>query len=500
METESQQKKGELRVLLNRWGYLLRFFKLMLSLAPKEIVIILMITILSGFIPLLSIVALEQLVNSIALLSDTTATFPTEVIIWVSLFIGAIILQSTSNIYGRMLKDHAQEKIKMSIQEQTIKKTHRLELAQFENAELYDQLQRANSGVEINLFSTMNSIFQFITLIITLTSLLAYLMLIHWAIPLILFIGSVIFTMIKIGIFIERYMLDRKQTTDIRKLDYLDRLMTFRDAAREIRLYDLADHLREHWNELNVKTRDERLHLANKESKRELISSSGNTITFAIVLTGIVYLASMGMLSVGQYAAFIQAVIQFQSELIHFFMSITFIDNDLRYIKDFFEYLDLPEEQVTGEHVSFNTLNENIELENVSFSYPGSSKSVLSNIDLTIKPDERIAIVGNNGSGKTTLVKLLLGLYQPTDGRIIVEGTDLQRVDLSDWRKKCTANFQDFYKYNLTIKENIAIGDIEKYSEFDRIKSAAGLSGVDEVVLSLKKRLRYFTRQRIQWH
>lgn len=482
---EDHQKKSKLRGLLSRWAYLFRFLKLMISLAPIEMVIILSITILTGFIPLLSIVALEQLVNSIVLISDAAGTFPTEVMIWLSVFIGAIILQSTSNIYGRMLKDHAQEKIKMSIQKQTIKKTHRLELAQFENAELYDQLQRANSGVETKLFSTMNSLFLSISQTITIVSLLAYLMVIHWLIPLILFIGSALFTIIKIGIFIERYLLDRKQTTEVRKLNYLDRLMTFRDAAREIRLYDLADHLREQWRELNEKTRDERLDLANKESKKELISSSGNTLTFAIVLTGIIYLATLGLLSVGQYAAFIRAVIQFQTELSHFFLSIALIDNDLRYIKDFFEYLDLPEEEASLERVPLNSLNKNIQLENIHFSYPGSNKTVLNNIDLTIHPNERIAIVGNNGSGKTTLVKLLLGLYKPTDGRIMVEGEDLQKANLFDWRKKCTAIFQDFYKYNLTIKDNIAVGDIQKQADLERIKSAASLSGTDEVVANL---------------
>lgn len=482
---EAHQKENKLRSLLSRWPYLFRFLKLMISLAPKEMLIILSITILTGFIPLLSIVALERLVNSIVLLSDAADIFPTEVIIWLSLFIGTIILQSTSNIYGRLLKDHAQEKIKVSIQKQTIKKTHRLELVQFENAELYDQLQRANNGVETKLFSTMNSLFLSISQSITIISLLVYLLVIHWLIPLILFIGSAIFTFIKMGIFIERYLLDRKQTTEVRKLNYLDHLMTFRDASREIRLYDLADHLRGHWRELNEKTRDERLDLANKESKKELISSSGNTLTFAIVLTGIIYLATVGLLSVGQYAAFIRAVIQFQTELSHFFLSIAMIDNDLRYIKDFFEYMDLPEEEGAGERVPLRSSNKNIELENVHFSYPGSNKMVLNNIDLIIKPDERIAIVGDNGSGKTTLVKLLLGLYKPTDGRVIVGGEDLQKENLFDWRKKCTAIFQDFYKYNLTIKDNIAIGDIQKQSDFDRIKNAASLSGADEVVVNL---------------
>lgn len=445
-------------------------------------------TIFQGLIPLLLIYALQQLVNVITQIRGRTSSeIPFDISFWVALFIFALILQFAGNIFVSMVRDHMQERIKVDIQRFIIEKTHRLSLTQFENPELYDQLQRANKGLETRLFSTMAFIFRSISDFITLVSLLLYLGFIHWSIPLVLLIGSTIFSLVRVRLFTEKYILDRKQTADSRKLHYLESLLTAREAAREIRLFGLGNYIRENWKTLNKKLIADRIHLARRESRLELVSSSGNTITFAIVLTGVVYIATLGLLSIGQYAAFIQAVIQFQDKLTNFFWSMALVHNDLKYMKDFFDYLELPEEQNKGECLTAERLTVGVECKEVSFSFPNSQEPVFQNVDLCIKPGEKIALVGNNGSGKTTLIKLLLGLYQPTNGRIVVDGSDLRKIDLGSWRKKCTAIFQDFYKYHMTVKDNIAIGQIGKMDDDKEIIRAAFASGADEIIKDLPK-------------
>lgn len=487
--TKSQpdsKKQSKWKETSERWKYVARLFKLVSSTAPKDMIFMLMITIVIGLIPLLSIFSLEKLVNAITQLSVVeTEGLPTRTILWGALFIAALFLQSIVHIYGGMLNDQIQERIKFRIQKQIIEKTHRLSLSQFEDPELYNQLQRANRGLEDRLFSTMTFLFQSISGIITLGALLVYLLFIHWAIPVILFIGSVIFTLFRIRLFIEQYILQRKQTTDVRKLGYFEGLITAREAAREVRLYGLGSHLKQNWKTLNRKLRHERLAIARRESKLELISSTGNTSVFALVLTGIVYLATLGMLSVGQYAAFIRAVLEFQEEMTNVLWSIALIDSDLRYVKDFFDYIDLPEEELGSIALTEDQLTEGIVCNQVDFAYPGAKEKVLKNIDLAIKPGERIALVGHNGSGKTTLIKLLLGLYTPTKGRITVEGEDLQAVNVVDWRQKCTAIFQDFHKYLLPVKDNIGIGQIESIRNKNQIKKAAQLAGADGMIHEL---------------
>lgn len=481
---EHRKLTDRLKSFYKRWKYMFKLLKLMTSIAPKDMIIITIVTVFLGLLPLLSIVSLQQLVNAITQVNNPSE-MPTEIVLWTSLFVAALALQTAGHIYGSMIRDQIQERIKANIQKLIISKTHRLSLAKFENGVLYDQLQRANSGVESRFFSTIAFMFQSITSLITLISLLIFLLLIHWGIPLVLFIGSIIFTFVEMKVFAERYILDREQTAEMRKLGYLEQLMTGRQAAREIRLYHFGNYLRANWKKLNEKLRKDRLELARRESKLELISTNGNTMIFAIVLTGIVYLATFGLLSVGQYAAFIRTVNQFQDSLTNFFLDIALIDNDLRYIKDFFDYLELSEETAQGVLLPETRFNDGIRCEQISFTYPGSLQPVFSKIDLMIKPGERIALVGNNGSGKTTFIKLLLGLYKPTEGKIMVEGIDLRNADLTAWRKKCTAIFQDFHKYNLSVKDNIGIGQIDDIGDYDQIVRAAKSSGADEMIKEL---------------
>lgn len=470
----------------HRWRYMLRLFKLITVTAPKDMLVVMTITIVLGLVPLLSLFALQQLVNSVTSLVGGIETGTLMIVyLWMALFVTALLLQNVGNIFGGMLRDRIQERIKVNLQRTVIRKTHTLSLMMFETPELYDQLKRANNGVESRFFSTTTFVFQSVTNMITIVSLLIYLAFIHWSIPLTLFIGCLIFTFIQVTFMNKIYILDREQTTGMRKLGYLEGLLTSRQAAREIRLFGLGHYFLENWKRLNKELRAERLELKREEGKVNLISSTGNTFTFAVVLTGIVFFSTLGMLSVGQYAAFLRAVIEFQGVLFMLFVNTALIHNDLNYVKDFFDYLDLPGENLNGAPMAKREMVEGIKCERLGFTYPGAKKPVLSAMDLHIRPGERIALVGHNGSGKTTLIKLILGLYKPTDGRVTVDGMDLQAVDVSSWRRKCTAIFQDFHKYHLTVKDNIAVGQIEKIGDDEQIKKAAESSGADEMIRQL---------------
>ena len=132
-------------------------------------------------------------------------------------------------------------------------------------------------------------------------------------------------------------------------------------------------------------------------------------------------------------------------------------------------------------------IRRGFEFRNVSFSYPGSSKLVLNNINFRLEPSERIALVGKNGQGKTTIVKLLTRLYDPTAGQILLDGVDIREYNLEDLWKEIGVIFQDFMRYDLTSSENIAIGRIEKRNNLIPIRAAAVRSLADEVIQGLPK-------------
>jgi ATP-binding cassette subfamily B protein len=170
-------------------------------------------------------------------------------------------------------------------------------------------------------------------------------------------------------------------------------------------------------------------------------------------------------------------------------------DRDLRYIGDLLEYLALLEEPTGARQFSreqaaptatpAGQATPTIQFEAVSFRYPGAARNVLDQLSFTLRPGERIALVGENGAGKTTLAKLLLGLYRPTSGRISIGGVDIAELDQGWWRTHAVAVFQDYVRYAVTARENIGFGDLARLSDSAAIQRAAQRSGADAVVAAL---------------
>jgi ATP-binding cassette subfamily B protein len=125
------------------------------------------------------------------------------------------------------------------------------------------------------------------------------------------------------------------------------------------------------------------------------------------------------------------------------------------------------------------------EFRNVSFQYPGSSRLVLNRLNFKLRPGERVALIGENGEGKTTIVKLLTRLYDPVEGQILLDGIDLREYDLDDLYRETGVIFQDFMRYEMTARENIAVGKIEHINEIDLLKHSAQKSMADEVIRKL---------------
>ena len=168
----------------------------------------------------------------------------------------------------------------------------------------------------------------------------------------------------------------------------------------------------------------------------------------------------------------------------------------LRHLREFLELADEGEEPVNKLRPP-RPLHHGIRFHGVSFRYPGSVRPVITDFNMTLSPGDRVALVGENGAGKSTIVRLLLGLYQPTQGRITVDGVDLAEMDLAAWRLMATAVFQDFMCYPLTVYENVGIGRISLLKDGDQgvavsseIVEAARRSGAHSFVKELPLRFR----------
>jgi ABC-type multidrug transport system fused ATPase/permease subunit len=295
-----------------------------------------------------------------------------------------------------------------------------------------------------------------------------------------------------------RYLLDQSHTAPERTQKYLESLMLERAAAAEIRLFRLQSYFLNRWRQIFQRLRDGRLRRAHAEMNALILPVIVEQLMYGVVIVGVVVLVTLGRMTVGALVAYLGAVERFLAANFALLTGITEIDTDLRYLRDLLGYLELDEEQAAAVPAGSGngalspapaTAQSSgipaIRFEGVSFAYPGSSAPALHDVSFALGPGERIALVGINGAGKTTLVKLLLGLYQPTAGRILVDGQDLALIDPQAWRPRVAAVLQDYVKYELTARENIGFGDLRRLDDMAAIRGAAARSGADAVVAEL---------------
>ena len=411
----------------------------------------------------------------------------TEAILWAVALIGLNLLGYGVGLISDTRASHFQEGLRGHIEEQCYRKAQTLPLAQLETAAFHDQLQRARRGIERRLISTLAFMWRSVSDVAALVSLLFYLASFHWVLPLILIIGTSPGVFLRERVNRARYLTVRDLTPDERKFEIYQRILSGREAATEVRMFafgawliNCADAL---WKRLSRR----RMRLAKKEAGLGLISEGLNTVTYIAAIAFSLGLLFAGRATIGAYAAFFYAIEQLQSHYRGLVWGASIIYDDLRYVQDYFEFVDRPSAATPRTRCISKTLQTGIVLQDVSFIYPESHRPSLSDLNLNIRPGERIAIVGENGAGKSTLVKLILGLFVPTNGRILVDGVDLREVPSVEWLQRTGVVFQDYNRYELTARENIACGWMEAESE--AVEDAAAKSGAYQVVETLPQGL-----------
>ncbi|TDQ42016.1 ABC transporter ATP-binding protein [Aureibacillus halotolerans] len=461
----------------------LKFITFIFTVSPKETIFSLFLTLIVGVLPFLKLVILQNFIDDIVTLLETKH-LSASLLVWASAFFILSIMQIIVLRYSLVFQDNAHEHIKENMQQNIIQKAQSLPLISFEENALYDQLKRIQAGIDQRFYSTMTFLFRVLTSTITLGSLLFYFSTLTWTIPILVGAGTLLFCSIRIIPLYAKYILQRRQTEGERKLDYLADLLTGKEAAAELRLFDTGAYLLQRWRYLNSKLRKQRLSHTYQEFIYHVISTIGLVCTLAIALFMIVDSHVNGGVTIGALTALITGIIQFQSQTRSFLWGGVLVVNDLKYMDEYFDFMDLQTENFTGLVLGMGPIKE-IVFEDVSFWYPHSKAPVLQHINLRITAGDRIALVGENGAGKTTLIKLLLGFYKPTNGRILINGLDAEKLNPKDLRARISALFQDFQRYSLTVKENIAVGQMEKIDIEEQISKTAHASEANSFIQSL---------------
>ena len=468
--------------------YLPRLLGFIWRAEPGMFVLLVLISTVAGLLVVAQVHALRRLVETAQEVIQGGAPL-IDSAVWAGLFAGIGVVQGVTSQGKQLVGAHFQEVLRGVIEERCYRQAQSMPLSSFERAEHHDRLDRALRGMDQRFSSTFSFTHSMITDVVALLSLLVYLAQFHWAIPLLLIAGTTPGVLIRERQHRASYLVERKQTPRQRRLEVLTDILTGRAAAAELRLFGFGPWLIDRAEKLWLGMRDERMQLERRELKLTLVSDGINAlVTLATIGFGVVLLVA-GRVSLGATAAFFAAIDGFQQHYWGLVWDASRVYNDLRYIRDFFEFIDSPRLELDKGTRLPGPISRGIELDKVSFTYPGSERPALSDVSITLRPGERIALVGENGAGKTTLAKILMGLYEPTSGRIVVDGVDLKEMALADWYRRIGAVFQDFTRYQVNLRENIGFGWLPKLDDAEAIASAAARSGAAEVAASLPRGL-----------
>jgi ATP-binding cassette subfamily B protein len=379
----------------------------------------------------------------------------------------SLLADRFTNIVSLRLMDHATQ----------------LDLASLEDPDFYDKLERARRqttgrlGLLTALFNMGQDMLTLATLSGGLLVFSPWLMVLLVVAVIPTFLGETHFTSLA-------YSVLHRRTPERRMLDYLRFLGASTFSAKEVKVFGLGPHLTDRYQSLSEGIYTENKAISKKRavygSLLNLISTGGYYGAYAVVLTKILG----GGISFGTFTFLTGAFARSRAYIEKILSGFNDISEQALYVKDLFEFFEMQPtiRSAPSAIPAPRPIRSGFQFENVSFSYPGSARRVVQNISFGLDRGEKIALIGENGAGKTTIVKLLARLYDPVEGRILLDGVDLREYDVEELRHEISVIFQDYMRYDMFARENIAFGKIESMTDQERIENAAYKSLAKNVI------------------
>jgi ATP-binding cassette, subfamily B, bacterial len=391
---------------------------------------------------------------------------------------------------GRFVSLQLADHLTRDLNSRILRKANSLvDISFFENPRFYDLLQRAENQASYRPIAMLEQLANLLRHLIGILSMLLVLVTLH------ALLAVAVITLALPHLFLQfrhqrqNWALTNFQVPEVRRMRYISGLLTGNLSAKEVRLFGLGDYLLGQYlgtfEAFHQRFRTLRLAQWRWNTLLAVASAVGASLVYAYIVNE----ALAGRITIGDLLLYTGAVGQVQLSLWAMIWSLAALYEANLFGRDLFDFLSLPPPMSrlpSGIARPIpSPLRAGVEFRHVSFRYPGTNRYVLRDVSFTIRPQQTVALVGENGAGKSTLVKLITRLYDPTEGRILVDGWDLRDYDLDGWRRQIGVIFQDFGTYHLTAGENIGIGDVNRVSDLTAVRMAAELGGAASVVTRL---------------
>ncbi|HUK01609.1 MAG TPA: ABC transporter ATP-binding protein [Steroidobacteraceae bacterium] len=366
-----------------------------------------------------------------------------------------------------------------------LEKALTLELRQFEDSEFYDKLTRARREASTRPLSLVMRTFGLVQNTISLvsySSLLAHFS--SWAVAVLLLAGLPAF-IAEARFSGAAFRLFRWRSPETRMQLYLESVLARDEHAKEVKLFGLGPRLLQRYRDIFGRLyREDRALTIRRDAWGFGLGLIG-TLALYGAYAWIAMSAVRRVISLGQMTMYLALFRQGQSAVSAMLSAIGGMYEDNLYLSTLYEYLETPVPPASGTLVHGPAPQDGIRFEQVSFTYPEAEVAALSDITLHLTPGQSLALVGENGSGKTTLIKLLTRLYEPSSGRILLDGQDLKDWDAQALRDRIGVIFQDFARYQMQVGENVGAGDERYFEDEARWRAAAELGRASEFIETL---------------
>ena len=479
------------KLLAGFFGRLFYIVTLVWEAAPLMLVTMILMCIADGVLPVVGAYISKDLINAIAgLIGSASLGNPLDNILvtmrplitlfifyFIYLFLNKILLRfktMVTNISGELVANHIRLKITTKAKD--------VDIASFDRPDFYEKLENANREAGMRPIQILNATLNVLSAGISMLSFIIVLATLNPLAPVVIIVAAIPGAIVSYLYRNKNFWYIRRHSKERREMTYYSGMMVNKDMAKEIKLLGLGDTFIAKYKSVFAKYYAGLKKLILKEGVTQLIIGMLSTVANCTLFLYVAYSVIYDNGQIGDYSLYTGALTSITGYVATLFTATAtiyegtlFINNMMEFMKEKAEVVPSVSPAVIPSKHSPHT----IEFRNVSFRYPGTTRNVLENVNLTLTPNDHVVLVGVNGAGKTTLIKLITRLYDVTEGAILLDGRDIREYDVAALHDLFGIIFQDFGKYAETVAENIEFGDVARDHNRDDVVLAAKHGNAD---------------------
>lgn len=447
----------------------------------------LVLIVLKAILPLVLLYTWKLLIDQISFGVNSEITFSLNDILWLVVLIGIttfagavieIIVQFVGETQQQLVSDYMYG----IIQKHSLK----IGLEHYEHPEFLDTFDKAQQEANFRPVQIYNSLLDMTQSLLSLMAIGVLLLYLHWSVAIVLVLTTLPSAYIRFKFVFKLFDWQHKQLEKERKAMYLHSIMTGHSFVQDVRVYGFGDYLREKFRIIRTNIFVEKYAISKKGSTRQLFARASEILAITSIYGFIAFRTVKGILTIGDLVMYFQVFQQGQIQLSKLMQSSVSLYENRLFLDYISRFLDIEPTIKAPSNPTLlpQKLEKGIEVQNITFHYPFTDKTVLQNISMNFPKGELTAIVGENGAGKSTLLKLLCHFYELKKGVINIDGIDMKKVSPLKWRQKISLTAQGYNTYQFSVEENVQLADTHNTIDKKKIRNLASLLELDSVIES----------------